>query len=80
MNTELKNNENESFETSVLRLEEIVSALEAGKLTLEETIKLYEEAILLYRHCNHVLDHAEQKISILTKADEGKFILKEIAE
>ena len=80
MDANLRNNENDSFEISILRLEEIVSALEEGKLTLEETLKLYEEAILIYKYCNQQLDHAEQKISILNKTDEGGFILKELTD
>ena len=80
MDANLRNNENDSFETSILRLEEIVSALEDGKLTLEETLRLYEEAILIYKNCYQQLDHAEQKISILNKTDEGGFILKELTD
>ncbi len=80
MDTNLRNNESDSFEISILRLEEIVSTLEEGKLTLEETLKLYEEAIFIYKYCNQQLDHAEQKISILNKTDEGGFILKELTD
>ncbi|AOT68150.1 exodeoxyribonuclease VII small subunit [Geosporobacter ferrireducens] len=80
MDTNFKNSESDNFETSILRLEEIVSALESGKLPLAETLKLYEEAILIYKNCNQLLDDAEQKISMLAKADDGDFILKELAE
>lgn len=80
MDTNLKNNEKDNFETSVLRLEEIVSVLEGGKLSLAEMLKLYEEAIFIYKNCNQLLDDAEQKINMLTKAENGEFILKELAE
>ncbi len=51
-----------SYEESVIRLEEIVSLLESGELTLEESLKLYEEGTLLTKSCSDILKNAEQKI------------------
>ena len=61
-----------SFEQSIKRLEEVVAALESGKLSLEDSLKLYEEGTQLVAACSEFLDSAEQKISILTGADKGK--------
>ena len=56
------------FEASMQRLEEIVSTLEKGKVGLDGSMKLYEEAIYLARECNAALDTAEQKVKILRLA------------
>jgi len=58
------------FEDCLTRLEQIVSALEAGNLPLEESLKVFEEGISLARHCARYLDDAERRIEILVK-DEG---------
>jgi exodeoxyribonuclease VII small subunit len=58
------------FEDSLARLEQIVSALEAGNLPLEESLKVFEEGITLARHCARYLDEAERRIEVLVK-DEG---------
>jgi exodeoxyribonuclease VII small subunit len=58
------------FEDCLARLEQIVSALEAGHLPLEESLKVFEEGITLARHCSRYLDDAERRIELLVK-DEG---------
>src|SRR2546421_11069234 len=58
------------FEDCLTRLEQIVSALEAGNLPLEESLKVFEEGISLARHCARYLDDAERRIEVLVK-DEG---------
>lgn len=60
----------DSFETAITALEEIVKNLDEGKLTLDDTLSLYEEGIRLYRYCNDTLRKAEQKISILVNDQE----------
>jgi exodeoxyribonuclease VII small subunit len=47
-------------------LERIVSELEEGKLSLEESLSLFEKGVRLVRLCNAKLESAEQKIEILT--------------
>lgn len=56
-----------TFEESMLRLEEIVSRLEKGDATLEESITLFEEGTKLAAACAKQLDSAEQKVVKLTK-------------
>lgn len=59
------------FEDCLSRLEQIVAALEAGNLPLEESLKVFEEGITLARHCARYLDDAERRIEVLVKDDSG---------
>lgn len=54
-----------SFETVYQQLEETVSRLEAGGLTLEESIQLYETGMRLARRCKQMLDAAELRVTEL---------------
>lgn len=59
------------FETSMLRLEEIINLLERGEAPLEQAMKLFEEGAKLLRECTAQLDAAEQKVSVLTAGTDG---------
>jgi exodeoxyribonuclease VII small subunit len=59
------------FEDCLTRLEQIVSALEAGNLPLEESLKVFEEGIALSRQCSRYLDDAERRIEMLVKDETG---------
>lgn len=58
------------FEGNLSRLKEVVKLLEEGNISLEESLKYFEEGIKLYRICNGVLNEAEQKVSLLLKEDK----------
>lgn len=60
------------FEEALNKLEKIVSKLEDGDISLEESLKLFEEGIRLSRFCNQKLEEAEKKIEILLKDKEGE--------
>lgn len=60
------------FEESMARLEEIVSTLERGESSLEESLALFEEGTKLAAACAKQLDQAEQKILKLTKGPDGE--------
>lgn len=60
------------FETALTRLEEIVGKLEDGEMSLEESLKLFEEGVKLSRLCDQKLQAAERRIEILMKDSEGK--------
>ncbi len=60
-----------SFEEAIVKLEEAVSRLESGSLSLDESIKLFEDAISLVRLCNESLDNAEQRVKILVEGADG---------
>ena len=57
------------FEKTIAELETIVSQLEKGDLSLEESLKQFEKGIKLARLCQDVLQQAEQKIEMLTTRD-----------
>ncbi len=54
--------ERPSFEEALTRLEEIVSELEDESISLEKSIKLYEEGIELSKICSQTLEEAELRI------------------
>ena len=63
----MKNNDNISFEEALKRIEEIVSILEKGECSLDESLKLFEEATTLCAHCNLKLEQAHKKIDAFTQ-------------
>lgn len=60
-----------AFEEALGRLDETVSALETGKLPLEDAIHLYEEGVHLAQRCQELLDQAELRVSRLVAAGDG---------
>jgi exodeoxyribonuclease VII small subunit len=60
-----------SFEDSLKKLETIVDQLEKGDLSLEDSIKLFEEGVGLSTACKKELDEAEGKVQILIKQRDG---------
>ena len=57
---------NTDFEKSLDELEKIVSQLESGDISLDESIKLFERGIELTNDCRRTLETARQKITSLT--------------
>ena len=51
-----------NYSDSMKRIEEIVTALEAGGISLDETLKMFEEGAKLLKECQQELDQAEIKI------------------
>jgi exodeoxyribonuclease VII small subunit len=60
-----------SFEESLKKLEIIVDHLEKGDLSLEESLKLFEEGVGLSAACKKELDSAEGKVQMLVKQRDG---------
>lgn len=60
------------FEKSFARLEEILEKMNSGNLSLNESLKLYEEADSLISACSSCLNQAEQKIEVLIKNRNGE--------
>jgi exodeoxyribonuclease VII small subunit len=58
------------FEEAMTRLEQIVHALEAGNLSLDESLRAFEEGTGLLRFCAKRLEETERRIEVLLK-DEG---------
>lgn len=57
------------FEKKLSRLEEIVHKMEGGDLSLEDSLKFFEEGVKLSRECNAQLAQAEQKVKLLLSVD-----------
>jgi exodeoxyribonuclease VII small subunit len=62
--------ENLSFEKAFGELEAAVQRLEAGELSLEEAITLYERGMRLARRCSDALDAAELQVQQLALGSE----------
>ena len=60
---DVKEIESLTFEDGYTRLEQVIRRLEAGELSLDESIALYEEGVCLARHCGRKLDDAELQVS-----------------
>ena len=54
-----------SFEKKLTRLEEIVQKMEAGDMSLDDSLKLFEEGVKLSKECQEELDTAEKKVKVL---------------
>lgn len=64
--------EQKSFEEALKRLEEIVRQMEQGSVSLEESLRLFEEGTALVRRCGTQLDEAELKVVRLMKGPDGE--------
>jgi exodeoxyribonuclease VII small subunit len=62
-----------SFEESLKKLETIVDQLEKGDLSLEESLKLFEQGVGLSAACKKELEEAEGKVETLIKQRDGSF-------
>lgn len=64
------NQQNQTFEASMARLEQIVRAMERGDVALEESLRMFQEGTELVRNCQKLLDDAQQQVrKIMTAAD-----------
>ncbi len=62
----------ESFEKGLKRLETIVAKMEGDEVSLDDSMKLFEEGVKLSRLCTEKLNEAETKVSILTRNEKGE--------
>lgn len=70
-----------NFEEAMKKLEQITAELEKGDLSLDESVKKFEEGIKLSKECNKILENSEKRINILINNDgnitEENFLPKE---
>jgi exodeoxyribonuclease VII small subunit len=59
-----------SFESSLDQLQKAVKKLEGGELSLEDSLRQFEEGVRLTRVCQEYLSTAEQRVDLLMKATE----------
>jgi exodeoxyribonuclease VII small subunit len=60
-----------SFEEQLMALESVVERLEQGELSLEESVRLFEEGMKLSDACKKELEAAEGKIQLLVDRGRG---------
>ena len=60
-----------SFEAALARLEEVVTEMEGGQLTLEQSISRFEEGMKLSRFCAAQLNAIEHRIEVLVRKSDG---------
>lgn len=61
-----------SFEESMTQLEELVKKLEGGQLDLDESLKVYENAVELRDHCRKILDESDRKVQTIMETASGE--------
>lgn len=74
-NPQPEQNQELCFETSFARLEAILERMNSGSVSLDESLKLYEEADKLISLCAKRLNEAERKIEILIKNRSGEVMM-----
>ena len=68
------------FEEKIAELEQIVSKLEDGSLSLDDSLTFFEKGIKLSKECQKILDDAEKKISVLVDDGEGNMTASDFPE
>ena len=69
-----------SFEECLKRLEEAVSQLESGELSLDASLKLFEEGVEASKRCAEILAQARTRIDQLVKESDESFRLEPVEE
>lgn len=59
------------FEEALAGLEERIKMLESSKLSLDESLTVFEEAVALVKICNKKLEKAEERVRVLTELEDG---------
>jgi exodeoxyribonuclease VII small subunit len=71
---EKKENNNDisklSFEQAIKKLTDIVSKIEDGQISLEQSLSQYEQGMELIKHCQSILQKAEKKIEQISQEKE----------
>jgi exodeoxyribonuclease VII small subunit len=68
----------QSFEASLKRLEAIVDSLESGEVPLDKAMELYEEGVQLSKYCGEKLRDTELRLKKLSKDVEGNFDVSDL--
>ena len=74
------NQQNQTFEESMIRLEQIVRAMERGDVALEESLKLFQEGTELVQRCSKLLDEAQLQIQKVLAGPDGSPVMEGFAD
>ena len=66
------------FEDHLTQLETVVERLERGDLTLDESVRLFEEGMKLSSACKQELEQAEGRVQVLVEGKGGKMQVAEM--
>ena len=72
--------QSKTFEESMIRLEQIVRAMERGDVALEESLKLFREGTELVQSCAKLLDEAQMQIQKVMTAADGSPVMEDFAD
>ena len=67
----------EKFESALKKLEEVVKKLEGGELSLDDSLKAFEEGVKQAAFCSNKLNEAEKRVELLLKQKDGGFTREE---
>lgn len=59
------------FEEAMAALEQVVADMEAGNVTLDESLALYEKGMKLVRQCTAALDAADRRVEAVRLTSDG---------
>ena len=65
MSRSAKNTPPKNFETALTELEQVVTAMEAGQLPLEQSLAAYQRGMELLRFCQETLQDAQQQVKVM---------------
>ena len=61
-----------TYEQQLQQLETLIKQLENGDLSLDQALAAYEQGVALIRACQQQLENAEQRIRLLSRAENGE--------
>ncbi len=62
-----------SFEQGIEKLEQVINDLDKNNVPLDQALQLFNDGIGLVKHCNGLLDSAEEKVKVLLEDTNGDF-------
>ena len=65
MSKPVKSGDSQSFESALAELEKIVTSMESGKMTLEQSLGAHKRGLELAQYCQSVLAQAQQQVRVL---------------
>ena len=63
-----------NLEEALAEMTQLIDKMEQGELSLEQSLQNFERGISLVKHCQKILEQAEQKVSLLTQDPASELI------